>query len=153
MLEQFPPHGWWLIVGFVLILSEFLLPGVIAVFFGLGAVAVGLLAWLGVLDSFSAQLWAFPLLSLLALFTLRRRFTVWLKGNVSQKGTGASFQVESLGEPVKVLQAFDNGRGVVQLRGARWDALCESPLAVGDTAWVVGNHGIVLKVSAERGTN
>lgn len=150
MLELFPPHGWWLIVGFLLILSEFLLPGLIAVFFGFGAVAVGVLAWLGLLDSFWTQLWAFPLLSLVALFALRRRFTVWLRGNVSQKGSGAGFQVESLGEPVEVLQTFRDGRGVVQLRGARWDAMSDSALAAGDTAWVVGNRGIVLEVSAQR---
>lgn len=153
MLEMFPPYGWWLIAGFVLILSEFILPGLIAVFFGFGAILVGVLVWTGVMDSFSAQLWAFPILSLVALFALRRRFTVWLKGNVSQKGSGAGVLAESFGQPVEVLQAFRDGRGVVQLRGARWDAMSDSVLDVGETAWVVGNRGIVLEVSAQRPAN
>ncbi|MEY1661879.1 NfeD family protein [Isoalcanivorax beigongshangi] len=144
-----PVYGWWFIFGFLLVISEFVIPGVIAVFFGFGALLVGVLVWAGVLNSFDMQVWTFALASIVILFGLRRRFKRWLKGNVIDRGQGGDMHSDTYGQRVAVMTDFDNGRGVVQLHGARWDAESEDALVAGDSAWVCGNHGIVLKVARQ----
>ena len=46
----------WIVVGILLILSELLATSVVAVFIGLGALATGILLWLGLIDSLAWQL-------------------------------------------------------------------------------------------------
>jgi membrane protein implicated in regulation of membrane protease activity len=41
----------WLLGGIILLASELLLPGLVAMFLGLGALVVALLRWLGLIDS------------------------------------------------------------------------------------------------------
>lgn len=69
----------WFVVAVALVLLELVLPGVILVFFGLGAGVTSLVVWLGLVDSLDAQLLVFSGASLALLFSLRRwvraRFT------------------------------------------------------------------------------
>ena len=44
---DFNPVLIWFLIGLALVLSEFMLPGIILVFFGLGAWAVCLTTWMG----------------------------------------------------------------------------------------------------------
>lgn len=149
LAELFTDSALWLILGFLLIISELFVTGLIAVFFGIGAVVVGLLALFGAVTSLSTQLWLFGLISLVSLFVARRRFQQWLRGNV---GDAASGQVSAgeRGSRVTVLADFVDGAGPVQLRGTKWDAESDEPLKGGDSAWVKGNRGIVLVVTANR---
>lgn len=143
-------YAFWLLLGLALLISEFFVPGLVAVFFGLGALVVGLLTMFGVIDSLAAQLLCFALVSLAALFGLRRHCTRWLKGAV---GGRAGHDLDSSGllnQRVTVLTDFVDGIGDVQLNGAKWDAESSDPLRAGDTAWVIGFSGIVLKVAARR---
>ncbi|WP_461306384.1 NfeD family protein [Albidovulum sp.] len=63
----------WMIAGAVLAIFEVLIPGFILLGFAIGAAAVGLLLWLGVLGaSLSVLLFVFAIVSLLAWLALRR---------------------------------------------------------------------------------
>lgn len=143
-------YPFWLLLGFALLISEFFVPGVIAVFFGLGALAVGVLTLTGVIESLAVQLLFFGILSLGALFGLRRRCTRWLRGSIGGRAAVDLDDVGVLGNRVTVLSDFVDGTGGVQLNGAKWDAESNEPLRAGDTAWVVSISGIVLRVSASR---
>ncbi|SDS88229.1 hypothetical protein SAMN05216198_3042 [Halopseudomonas litoralis] len=143
-------YPFWLLLGFALLISEFFVPGVIAVFFGLGALAVGVLTLTGVIESLAVQLFCFGAFSLVALFGLRRRCTRWLRGSVGGRSQTDLDDVGVLGNRVTVMTDFVGGTGDVQLNGAKWDAESNEPLRTGDTAWVVGINGIVLRVSASR---
>ncbi|MFA5677186.1 MAG: NfeD family protein [Pseudomonas sp.] len=140
-------YAFWLLLGLALLISEFFVPGVVAVFFGIGALVVGLLTLAGVIDSLAMQLLCFGLISLVALFGLRRHCTRWLKGMV---GGRAALDLDNAGlvdQRVIVLTDFIDGIGHVQLNGAKWDAESSEPLRAGDSAWVTGFSGIVLRVS------
>lgn len=149
LAELFTDSSLWLIVGFLLIISELFVTGLIAVFFGIAAVAVGLLALSGVVTSLTTQLWLFGIIGLLSLLLARGRFQGWLRGSVSNTSSGQISTGEQ-GSRVTVLADFVDGAGPVQLRGTKWDAESPESLKAGDTAWVQGNRGIVLIVSTTR---
>lgn len=143
-------YTFWLLLGLALLISEFFIPGLVAVFFGIGALAVGLLTLFGVIDSLAAQLLCFGLISVVALFSLRRHCTRWLRGAVAGRTEQDLDSSGLMNQRVTVLTDFVDGTGDVQLNGAKWDAESTDPLRVGETAWVVGLSGIVLKVSSKQ---
>lgn len=143
-------YAFWLLLGLALLVFELFAPGLIAVFFGIGALAVGVLTLLGVLDSLAAQLVWFALISLLALVGLRRHFRRWLRGGVTGRSRQDLDDTGVLGARVEVLVDFSDGQGEVLLNGAKWDAESVDPLRAGDSAWVIKNRGIVLEVSSRQ---
>src|SRR5690554_3900848 len=146
-------YAFWLLLGLALLISEFFVPGVVAVFFGIGALIVGLLTLAGVIESLPVQLLWFALISLVALFGLRRHCTRWLKGMVGGQAQQDLDSAGLLDQRVTVLTDFVDGVGDVLLNGAKWDAEASEPLRAGDTAWVTGFSGIVLRVSSRPGSS
>ena len=78
------PQLVWLSVGVILILLEFMVPGVILVFLGIGVVFTAALTWLGVLPNATWQVIFFCGSSLALLFGLRKYFGRFFKGNVAK---------------------------------------------------------------------
>lgn len=148
MIEQ---SWFWLILGALLVLSEFFATGVVALFFGIGAILVGVLTAVGLLGSLPEQVIVFAVLSVGSLLFAREKIRVWFRGSVSDRWDGDRDLVAARGERVTVTRSFSEGVGKVRLSGAEWKAECENgELGEGDTAWVVGHRGITLLVSAER---
>ena len=142
-------YTFWLLLGMALLISELFIPGVVAVFFGIGALVVGLLTFFGVIDALASQLLCFALISVVSLFALRRHCTRWLRGMVAGRSEQDLDSAGLVNQRVTVLTDFVGGIGDVQLNGAKWDAESSDALQAGDTAWVVGFSGIVLKVSRQ----
>ena len=114
-IDLLSSYGFWLVLGLLLLISELAAPGVIAVFFGIGALVVGGLTFAGVIESLPVQLLCFSLVSLLALFGLRRRFQRWLRGDVSDRAKGPDAgdlvgQLEGRGGDLLVVDAGDDDR-------------------------------------------
>lgn len=151
MLNSFlTSYPFWLLLGLALLISEFFIPGLVAAFFGIGALIIGVLTLLGVIDGLAQQLVYFALISLAALFSLRRHFQRWLKGSEGDRAKTDLDDTGTLGSRVVVLTDFADGIGQVQLRGAKWDAESDEALKAGDSAWVVDHRSIVLRVSSQR---
>lgn len=148
MIEQ---SWFWLILGALLVLSEFFITGIVAIFFGVGALLVGIATAVGLLDSFPEQVITFAVLSVGSLLFARERIRIWFRGNVSDRWDGDRDLIATRGERVTVTRDFSDGIGRVRLSGAEWKAECDQgELLEGDTAWVVGHRGITLLVSADR---
>lgn len=143
-------YAFWLLLGLLLLASEFFVPGLIAAFFGLGALVVGVLTLLGVIESASAQLICFAAVSLVALFGLRRQCQRWLKGTEVDRSVKDMDDAGFIGARVQVLDDFADGVGDVLLNGAKWDAESSEALIAGEHVWVTDHNGIVLKVSRQR---
>ncbi len=144
----------WLILGALLILSEFFMTGLVAIFFGVGAMAVGVLVAMGLLSGLAEQILVFALLSVAALLFARERIKIWFRGRVSERWDGDRNLIASRGQRVTVTRGFVEGEGRVRLSGAEWRAeSIDGDHAEGATVWVVGNQGIVLRVSGQRPEN
>ena len=143
-------YAFWLLLGIALLLSELFIPGLIAAFFGIGALLVGVLTLLGIIDTLAAQLAVFAVFSLVALFALRKHFHRWLRGTEADPSAKDMDDAGVIGSRVKVLTDFTDGTGTVQLNGAKWDAESPDSLKMGDTAWVTEHKGIILVVSATK---
>ncbi|MEM7696850.1 MAG: NfeD family protein [Verrucomicrobiota bacterium] len=136
----------WFLIGLGLIIAEFLVPGVILIFFGIAAWVVGLLDWFGV-DSFSTQMWIFGLTSVLLLIFARRFVKDWFRGNESGTGGSDSLDGEFIGKLVTVVKTIPaDDFGLVELKGAQWQATAAVELAEGERAIVVSRDTLTLTV-------
>jgi len=147
----FNPLLIWFLIGLALILSEFMLPGIILIFFGLGAWIVALTSWMGLTGGWTSQLLVFAVSSVLLLVLLRRWFRTRFFGFLGDEQNLASNIDEFAGQVVTVTEDIDpvTHTGKVEFKGAGWSASCETPVAKGQKVVVESVEGITLKVRPE----
>ncbi len=142
-------YVFWLSLGLLLAVSEFVVPGFVIIFFGAGALVTGLLKllWNGLPDSLALLL--FALFSLGSLLLFRR---TWVGGKVLRDdGTKNEGDVDEtcIGRKVSVVEAIAPGKaGKVELNGANWTAEAEESLEAGAVAIVTERRGLTLVVKA-----
>jgi membrane protein implicated in regulation of membrane protease activity len=108
----------WLLLGFVLLLLELVTPGGFYIFFfGVGAIAVGLLAVAGVAGPASVQWLLFGVISIVA-------FLLFRKPLIERFGTRSDRDVDTLvGETAVALGEIGIQQiGKAELRGTAWSA-------------------------------
>ncbi len=143
----------WILVGIVLIITELLVTGIVAVFFGIAAIITGLLLQIGLIEALALQYTVFGVISAATLVLARKRMTRWFKGNTKDSTeTSPSFQ-QDIGERATVIDDFHRGNGRVTLNGVSWTASSDEDLKSGEAVWVIANEGIRLTVSRVRPTN
>ncbi|MEM9160971.1 MAG: NfeD family protein [Verrucomicrobiota bacterium] len=144
---SFSPSVWWFITGILLILAEFMIPGLVVVFFGVAALLVSLIAYLGWVDAFSAQLLLFVILSLTLLFSLRWLVKGWFVGD-SEKASESDSLSDYVGNEAICLSDFSAREpyGKVEYKGAVWKAKCDSELSKGSRAVIRSVDGLCLQV-------
>lgn len=140
------PFVLWFLAGLVLVLLEFAAPGLVLIFFGLGAWVVSFTAWLGWTPTLAGQLGVFACASLVLLLGLRRSCRGWFAG-LSSTGDAQATEEEFLHKEARVLSAIVPGQpGKVEFKGATWNARANEPLQAGDAAIIVGRDGLQLQV-------
>ena len=114
----------WFAAGIVLILAEFILPGLVVVFLGIGAVLVGLARWLHLLEGVFTSLTAWFILSLALIIFLRQIFARFVKEETSYQSTDE--ELDARGSVVEVLVpvAEENSEGRIRFQGSSWPATC-----------------------------
>lgn len=141
----------WFLVGLLLVLSELALPGVILVFFGLGAWLVAATCAMGLTQGLTSQLIVFGAGSLLLLLVLRRWLRGKLHGHQSADQDPAANLDNPAGDSVTVTVAVEpgNDEGRVEYKGAIWHARSDATIAVGSRARITETDGITLVVTPE----
>jgi membrane protein implicated in regulation of membrane protease activity len=134
----------WFLVGLALLLAELVLPGLVILFFGIGA-WVTALAVLLFHPPLNVQILIFLVSSLLSLSLLRKvirkRFTT-----TTSDSTG-DLQEEYVGKTVTALEPFDEyGKGKVSFRGSTWQAQCKQPVHRGQELVIRRFDSIMLFV-------
>lgn len=145
--EFFEPQVIWCLVGLVLLLMEFVMPGLIVFFFGLGAWVVAAVCLFWKDASINAQLIIFIISSIVLLLVLRK----WLKGvffgHVKSKQELTEDLKEYAGEKVVVTEKIGlNRRGKVELHGTNWEAEADEEIAEGSMVEIVRKDNITFKV-------
>ena len=147
------PEMIWFVVGLALVLLEFAVPGVIIVFFGLGACLVSLTTYLGATESIDSQLILFSVSSVALLFSLRRWIRGKFTGYVSDVQDPARNYDDFLGKDVTAAEDLSPGKvGVVEFRGTRWRAVADAPLLQGEEGRIERLDGITLIIRKKGGT-
>ena len=144
------PEIIWMLLGIFLILAEFVVPGLVVIFFGFGALMVGLLILAGMPGKGPLPFVVFAAVSLGTLLLLRKQCKSWFVG----KSIGSQITGEDddfLGREAIVASGFDNARaqaGRVTYRGTQWDARTEeeTQLKTGDPVKIIDRKDSVLIV-------
>ncbi len=142
------PELIWFLVGLVLLIVEFVMPGLIIAFFGVGAWIVAIIC-LCIDIPLNAQLLIFIVTSVLSLLLLRK----WLKGifmgHVVSKQDIKENLEEFIGQRAVVKERIvPNGRGKVEFHGTDWTAEADEEIAEGTAVEIIGKDNITLKVKA-----
>ena len=141
------PGLLWFLAGLLLILLEFAIPGVIIVFFGLGAWTASLFTFLGVTPDFDAQVLVFGVTSVILLVVLRKVFRGKGYGFVTRRQDLGQDLDEFTGKPVTVLDRLAPGAtGRVRFKGSPWQAVSDDTIEAGETARIISCEGITLRV-------
>jgi len=140
----------WILVGIVLIITELLVTGIVAVFFGIAAIITGLLLQFGLIEGLALQYASFGIISVATLVLARQRLTRWFKGNTKDKTEESPSFQQDIGERATVIKDFQHGSGRVTLNGVSWTASSSEELKAGEAVWVIANEGIHLTVSRDR---
>ncbi len=133
----------WLSSGIFLTAIEFLVPGLVMVFVGLGALTVALGMHLGYIDEIVQQFITFFISSIIYLLTLRflvLRFvpSVTRKENIDE-------DEEVIGSIVELVEDINSGEfGRVEHSGSSWQARAEGDQTIlkGEQVKIIGRDNI-----------
>ena len=134
-----PEYSYWIIAGLALVIAEFAVSGLVVIFFGIAALLVGCLKFLGLVDDTAWELTLFAMTSLLLLVFVRRVINDKLMGTERQR-QGEEDSAGLVGARATVAEAFSNGVGT------RWQAQCAHPLHPGDMVRITQHDGLWLTV-------
>jgi inner membrane protein len=127
----------WFLAGIAVMLAELALPGFVIIFFGLGcwgAAGVAVFAP----HAYSAQVFAFLIVSVASLITLRKVAMRVFVGRTEGVETEDLGNVAA-GARITLDQTLEAGRiGRVRFRGTMWDAVSEERIPAGSDAEITG---------------
>jgi membrane protein implicated in regulation of membrane protease activity len=137
------PAVIWFLIGLGLLLLELVLPGLVILFFGVGAWVTALVCAFFELN-INWQILIFLLSSLLGLILLRR----YLKRKFfSRSDTEVPDELEEyIGHKAKALEDFKDGMGRIEFKGSPWTAQCSEPVAEGQWVTIESKESLVLHV-------
>lgn len=141
-MEWLTAELFWFLLGFVLLVSEFVLPGIIIMFFGIGAWITALTTWLGWTESMASQNVVFAISSVVLLFVLRNRFKNAFVGT----STNDTIEDEYTNKEAKTLTDIDNEHGKIEMKGAEWNARSTEPIAANSWVIIERREGLTLHV-------
>lgn len=141
----------WLLVGFVLLLAELLTPGgFFVIFFGIGALTVGILDGFGLAGPPEVQWILFSAVSVVSLFLFRKRLVAWAKRSQMEERPGG---VDAMvGEVATLIEALEpHGVAKAELRGTSWSVRSDSQYVIpkGTRCRVTRVDGLTLWVRTE----
>ena len=142
------PEWWtWVVGGIALILAELAIPSFFIVWFGLGAILVGLLMLALPSLSLTAQLavWTVASLAMVVLW-----FRVFKRSFYRTRiGTADGGVIGEIGVLVSAVAPFERGKVRFQrplLGSEEWVCLADAAIAAGERVRVVAVEGSYLKV-------
>jgi membrane protein implicated in regulation of membrane protease activity len=146
--EFLKPELIWFLVGVILLVMEFVMPGLIIAFFGVGACVVAIVCLFKDI-SLNAQLIIFICSSVLSLLCLRR----WLKGifigHTKSKQDMTEDLKEFVGERAVVKEKITPKLpGKIEFHGTNWQARADEEIPAGAVVEVIGKNNLTLKVKS-----
>ncbi|MRR39005.1 NfeD family protein [bacterium] len=137
------PEVVWLVIGIIMFVIEFSAPGLVFMFFGIGAWAVAALCFFTGI-SLAVQVVIFMAVSMVCLVFLRKRFRTVFTGESRDAGQDV---VSYIGQKVLVKEKIaPDYPGKVEMGGTLWSADADTAIEPDTMVEVTGRTGLVLKV-------
>ena len=138
----------WFVVGMLLLIAEFGIPGLVIGFFGVGALLTALVVKLGWIRDAGQEILLCAVLSVALLAALRRFVARWFQGFTADARDLARPPHDVAGTRVEVVEAIDPDGvgGHVRLNGVLWKAQAKTGIAAGTVVEVIGVEGLVVHV-------
>lgn len=150
-MQYLENYVYWLIGGAVLVLLEFLMPGLVVVFIGLGALLTGGILYLRWITDPVALLAFFGFSSIVMLVTLRRLVMRFYPSDSER--VEADEDKLLIGQRATVISTVypSDFSGRIRFSGTTWSARSEgSAIPEGTEVVIVGRENIHFVVRAER---
>jgi inner membrane protein len=141
------PAVIWFLIGLGLLLLELVLPGLVILFFGVGAWITALVCAFTDI-SLNWQILIFLVASLLGLVLLRK----YLKNRFfsrSEKEIDDQLE-EFIGRKGRAIDDFKEGEGQIEFKGTRWSARCEDPVKKDEWVEIVSKDSLTLQVKKSK---
>ena len=141
-----PTAVTWIVAGLLLVLSEFIVPGFLIFFFGVGALLTGcLMLCFGGMPVY-LQLLIFAVSSVVLLFASRRFFPK-VFGGKERASELPSDDEECAGKMVKVVEAIvPDAGGKVSFQGTEWHAVSDKRHEAGEFVKIIRRDNITMIV-------
>lgn len=116
----------WFAAGIILLVLELIVPGIVLVFFGVGALLVSLAVFLGLVKSISTSIIIWLVISFLLFIFLRRIILKFIPSKSSYQFVEED--VDMVGKVVEVVSTIDNkgSDGRISYSGTTWPAISRS---------------------------
>lgn len=134
----------WLLCGVIGLALELILPGLIVLFFGCGALLTGIATWIFPSLQIEGQLIVFVVSSVVLLLVFRKMLRNRFFNN--SKECDDELADEYIGKTAVALTDFANGHGEVEFKGSKWEALSADEIRKGDTVVISSRESIKLTV-------
>lgn len=137
----------WFIIGLAFFLFEFVAPGFILFFFGVGTWIVAILALF--LDiSLTYQLVIFLGSSVLTAVLFRK----WVRDKLGMyKESNQTLEDEFIGKTgIAETDISSSVNGKVDFKGTSWDACSDDNISAGENVLITGNRSILLIVKSKK---
>ncbi|MBN1457237.1 MAG: NfeD family protein [Sedimentisphaerales bacterium] len=140
------PELIWFLIGVIMLLMEFTVPGLIIFFFGVGACVVSVVCFFAE-PSINAQLLIFIAASILSLLLLRNRLKAIFIGHSSDKQDASSDLNEFAGQRAVVIKKITpQNPGKVEFHGTNWNAESDEEIEQGTAVEITAKNNLTLKV-------
>jgi len=141
------PAVIWFLIGLGLLILELVLPGLVILFFGVGAWITALVCAFTDI-SLNWQILIFLVASLLGLVLLRK----YLKNRFfSRTDKEVEDQLEEfIGHKGRAIDDFKEGEGQIEFKGTHWSARCGEPVAKGEWVEITSKDSLVLQVKKSK---
>ncbi len=142
----------WAIAGIILFFIEFFIPGLVIIFFGIGALVTALFTFiLGDIFSFPFQIFLFTVTSVSSLILLRKYMKKIFTGKIQDGVEKENFNIE-IGEIVPVLELIKPGEvgGRVKYQGTQWNARSDETITPGESVEITGIKNLTLIVQKRK---
>jgi len=136
----------WCLVGIIMLLAEFMCPGFVILFFGIGALVVALICVITTIG-INTQIIIFLIVSLIALFSLRKLVKNVFRGCVTSKNKMQKNIDSYIGEIAKVVEEIKvNSVGRIEFHGTMWNAVSSTDIPKGTTVVIEEQNNLTFKV-------
>lgn len=137
----------WFLIGFGFFILEFVIPGFILFFFGIGAWVVGTITLFTDI-SLAFQITIFLVSSLVTVALFRR----WVREKLGMRGASPQLlEDEFIGKTALCAEPIAPGvNGKVTFKGTDWDASSEEYISPGESVMITGTKSILLIVRSTK---